>query len=315
MNEIIFTPPEVGSLTIETLEELKAHKYTGIKSGIADLDKVMLPMRGAELISVIGYTSHYKSGFMNALARHAVSQCTTGDCVIKVTWEQSVEEDTVSWIANDTGIGISSLVMGEGDWELVMNSYQKRIVTPLWIIGHSSKRSETGQKARPRITMTDVLKACELISHGATDQDYKVRMILLDYLQRIRPDRQDGDSKREQIMEAVNKAKDLAISFGCPVVLGVQAGRQILDREYKLPRIDDGQESSNIEQSSDKVISLWYPIKTEMPGDRIEGIPYEVSENLLICGLIKQKLGIAPVIIPLFVNPAKNIVGSFERSQ
>lgn len=116
-------------------------------------------------------------------------------------------------------------------------------------------------------------------------------------------------------MEAVNKAKDLAISFGCPVVLGVQAGRQILDREYKLPRIDDGQESSNIEQSSDKVISLWYPIKTEMPGDRIEGIPYEVSENLLICGLIKQKLGIAPVIIPLFVNPAKNIVGSFERSQ
>jgi len=33
-----------------------------------------------------------------------------------------------------------------------------------------------------------------------------------------------------------------------------------------------------------------------------------VNENLLILGLLKQKMGAAPVIMPLYVNPAQNII-------
>ena len=44
------------------------------------------------------------------------------------------------------------------------------------------------------------------------------------------------------MMEAVNRAKDAAIAFGCPV-LGVQTGRQTMDREDKTPTIDDGKET------------------------------------------------------------------------
>jgi replicative DNA helicase len=245
---------------------------------------------------------------MNWLLKAAVPQCLSNEIVIKTTWEDSVEEETLKWISADAQIPISALVKGEADWNKVMSSYQKRIETPLWIIGHSNKQSAMVGKSRPRMTMTDVLAAANFICDGVTDDKVRPKLIVLDYLQRIRPDPSDGNTKREQMMEAVNKSKDMAIQMGCPVVLGVQAGRQVLDRDYKLPRLEDGQESSNIEQSSDKVISLWYPIKTEDKGAMIKNDNIQVTENILIVGIMKQKMGMAPVSMPLWVDPTLNYI-------
>lgn len=309
---VVYSPQEVGALTVELLQDLRSNRTIGLRTGIDPLDEVMLPMRPGELVTVVGYTSHYKSGFMNFLARSAIRQCREGDVVVKVTWEQSVEEDTLSWLAADSNTPVTAMVMGNADWDIVMQAYAKRITVPLWIVGHSSLRSEERGKPRPRITMTDVLNACEYISVRAIDGNQKIRMVVLDYLQRIRPDATDGNTKREQMMEAVNKAKDLAVSLGCVVVLGVQASRGVQDREFKLPRLDDGQETSNIEQSSDRVISLWYPIKTEPPGSKLEDGTV-ITENVLICGLLKQKLGVAPVVMPLYVDPGRNILAGIEK--
>lgn len=312
-HDLIYSPAEAAKLAIDTLEDLKQHKGGGVKTNIPSLDAVMLPFRPAELIVVMGYTSWYKSGFMNWLLKSAISQATSQEICIKVTWEDSVEEETIKWISSDAEVSISTLVKGEiSDWTAIMNSYKNRIATPLWIVGHSNKQSAESSSSRPRMTMTDVTQAIDYIRNEATDNKYKIKMIALDYLQRIRPDASDGNNKREQMMEAVNKAKDLAISFGCPVLLGVQAKREVLDREYKLPRLDDGLETSNIEQSSDKIISLWYPIKTDPAGKLIESVKTRVTQNLLICGLLKQKMGAAPVVLPLFVNPEKNVIGTMQ---
>ncbi len=314
MQELIFSPSEAAALAIQALEDLRQHRGIGIKSGITDLDKVMLPLRSGELCTVLGYTSWYKSGFMNWLLKATIPQCLSSDVAVKVTWEDSIEEDTLKWVSSDAGIPIGLMVRGEDlNWELVMQSYQRRIDTPLWLVGHSNSVSSSTGKARPRMTMTDVLQAVNFICDGVTDQKFKPRLIVLDYLQRIRPDNSDGNTKREQMMEAVNKSKDLAIQLGCPVVLGVQAGRGVLDREYKLPRLEDGLETSNIEQSSDKVLSLWYPIKTEKEGKFIDIDKVYVNEHLLILGVMKQKMGIAPVSIPLYVDPSLNIIANLQR--
>ena len=312
---LVYSPADAGKLAIQALEELRSAKGGGMKTGIPDMDKVLLPLRPGELITVLGYTSWYKSGFMNWLLKASVSQLSETEIVIKVTWEDSVEEETLKWIASDAGISISTLIQGhDTDWTAVMRSYSKRIETPLWIIGHSNSESATQGKARPRLTMTDVMSAVEYICHEATDNAFTVKMICLDYLQRIRPDASDGNNKREQMMEAVNRSKDMAIAMGCPVVLGVQASRAVLEREYKLPRLDDGLETSNIEQSSDKVISLWYPIKTEKEGTLIQTEQVKVTKNLLIAGILKQKMGAAPVVMPLYVDPEKNLIGGIVRN-
>jgi len=315
MQEIIFSPSEAAALAIQALEDLKQNRGVGLKTGIKPLDDVLLPLRPAELIVVLGYTSWYKSGFMNWLLKAGVAQCLTNDIVIKVTWEDAVEEDTIKWIASDARIPVSKLIRGEADFDAVMKSYKARIETPLWTIGHSNQISSSENKSRPRLTMTDVLAAVDFIRYGITDQKLRPRLIVLDYLQRIRPDATDGQTRREQMMEAVNKAKDLAIQIGCPVVLGVQARREVLDRDYKLPKLDDGQETSNIEQASDKVISLWYPIKTEEEGTFIKQDNIHVNENILILGVMKQKLGVAPVSMPLWVNPEMNYLTGIQREE
>src|SRR4030066_1219002 len=314
MQDLIFSPSEADTYGYNALKELQSNRGKGVKTGIVDLDRVLKPLLPGDLCSVLGYTSWYKTGFLNWLLRAGCEQCKSDEIVIKVTWEDAVEEDTIKWYAAETGLSISELIDGNVDWELINLAYKKRLDIPLWIVGHANTRSYAAGKARPRMTMTNVLGAIEFITDGFTNEKYRPRLIVLDYLQRIRPDAKDGNNKREQMMEAVNKSKDLAIQLGCPVVLGVQASREVLERTWKLPKLDDGLETSNIEQSSDKVLSLWYPIKTEKPDAKIEGIEYRGNENLLICGILKQKLGKAPVTFPLYVNPERGIISCFERS-
>ena len=319
VSTIVFNPMEAGNLAVKMVDELRQDAGGGIRSGIADLDKIMLPFRPGELVTVLGYTSHYKSGFMNWLSKQALKSIgpDSNEIVIRVTWEQSVEEDTLSWLAGDADLSVTKLARGlvdEPEWKRLQSASVRRAVTPMWIIGHSQLENRDRRRSRPRMTMTDVARAVDYIANEATETHWKIRMIVLDYLQRIRPDPQEGDSRREQMMEAVNRAKDAAIAFGCTVVLGVQTGRQVLERDDKFPRIDDGQETSNIEQSSDKMFGVWYPIKTEDAGSEIGKPPVTVTKNLLMVRLLKQKLGEAPADFALYVDPEKNLLGSMQAT-
>jgi replicative DNA helicase len=317
ITDIAYGPQEASSLAIKKIDQLRHDIGGGVKTGIDDVDRLVLPFRPGELITVLGYTSNYKSGFMNWLSKQAIKSIPTGkdEIVIRVTWEQSVEEDTLQWLAGDSNMSVSKLARGdvnEAEWKKLLVSSVHRAIVPMWIIGHSEIESREKRRARPRMTMTDVGQAIQYIVNEATDTQWRVRMIVLDYLQRIRPDKGDGDSKREQMMEAVNKAKDMAISFGCPVVLGVQTRRESQTHEKdKFPTIDDGQETSNIEQSSDKMFGLWYPIKTEEEGSMVSGI--KVDKHLLMLRLLKQKLGEAPKTFALRLDPELNIIATFDK--
>ena len=315
-DKIVFDPQDASYLAVQLVDSLRKDAGGGVRSGIPELDRLLLPFRPGELITVLGYTSNYKSGFMNWLSKQALKtiEPESNQVVIRVTWEQSVEEDTLSWLAGDADLSVTRLARGaidDAEWRRLEISSVRRATTPMWIVGHSQQDNADQRRARPRMTMTDVGRALEYICNDATANTLKVKMVVLDYLQRIRPDKDDGDSKREQMMEAVNRAKDCAIAFGCPVVLGVQTGRQVMTREDKTPTIDDGQETSNIEQSSDKMFGVWYPIKTEEADKTIAGQP--VTKNLLIVKLLKQKLGEAPHTFALFVDPEKNIIGNFDN--
>ena len=46
-----------------------------------------------------------------------------------------------------------------------------------------------------------------------------------------------------------------------------------------------------------------------------DGDGISVTKNLLIVRLLKQKLGEAPRTFALYVDPEKNIVGSFAREK
>ena len=187
----------------------------------------------------------------------------------------------------------------------LLNCAIRRATLPLWVFGHSI----ANRSRRPRLTLTDAIDALRYVEDTKAWGNMRPALIVMDYLQRIRPER--GRDAREQASTNVDRAKDLALEFTCPVVLGCQAGRQVDDRVIKLPRMGDGMETSNIEHSSDGIITLWYA-KTGMPiGSRVPeqlklGPDLIVSQDLLLVSGPKRKLASAGWVLPIRVDPARN---------
>lgn len=308
----VFSPQQVAQNTISVIKDRHDNKSAGIRTGITSLDEYLLPMRPGELVSVVGYTSNYKSGLMAYIARHNANKITDDkSAVITFTWEQSIEEQGVIDIAQLTRIDATKMLRGdltELDWTQLYKGAVQRGSIPWWLVGHSSE----GSARRPRLSMSDAGRMLEYI---VDVQKIQPVLIVLDYLQRVR--RESGATLREGFMEIVDRAKDMALAFRCPVILGSQAGRGVRERAWRLPMLDDSQETSNLEQSSDKFISVWLPKNDYAIGDIVEwgGRQYSVTPNLLVCGIMKQKLGIAPKIIPLHVRPEVNEIAGIETRQ
>ncbi len=318
--ESVFAPQVVSTSAVQVIERRHANKDTGIETGIAPVDKWLLPMRPGELVAVVGFTSNYKSGFMNYVARYharrlsgiAESQNGAGDpAVITFTWEQSIEEQGIVDISQLTKIDVTRMMRGdleEPDWSLLRKGAIERGTLPWWLVGHSSEAA----RRRPRLSMSDAARMLEYI---VDVQRVVPVLIVLDYLQRVKL---ESAVLREGYMDVVSRAKDMALAFHCPVMLGSQAGRQVKERaNWKLPQLDDGQETSNLEQSADKFISLWMP-KNDYP----KGATFEygnqwftVTDNLLILGIMKQKFGPAPRIMQLHVDPQVNEIYPLETKK
>lgn len=131
----------------------------------------------------------------------------------------------------------------------------------------------------------------------------------------------------------IETSENLQKAFGCPVLMGVQSRREVAERHNKMPRQDDAQESSNVEQTSDKAITLWCPHKTEQAGSVVQTTRYaprkdngaysspqvsieewKVGPNLLLAGLPKQKMRATIDAVPVMVDPARSMFSDMNAS-
>jgi replicative DNA helicase len=301
--ENIFNPQQAMTLAIESVEERKV-RGSGLKTGIPGLDDYMLPMKRGDVVVIEAYTGNGKSLIQSAIANHAVKQIQNEDeIVIYISWEQSVEEQTLLDISRMSRISSDKLYRGdltEIEWIEMMQSAVKRASQPLWLIGHS----DVAEKRRPRLSMTDVAIALDYI---VDKQKKKPILIVLDYLQRINRSDCKTPDPRLAFMDIVDRIKDMALAFTCPALVGCQAKRETQTHEWKMPSIDDGQETSNIEQTSDKFISLWMPKTSEPLDSKLElkglHVKVPVTENLMLMQMLKNKYGRAPMMFPLYVQP------------
>jgi replicative DNA helicase len=306
-NETVFSPQQASTLAVQTVEGRREHG-AGLPTGIPGLDEVMLPMKRGDLVVVEAYTSNGKSMLMSAIANNMAPKLERDEVVVYVSWEQSVEEQTLLDISRTSTIPSGVLYKGaltDMQWSAMMKAALARAAQPIWLVGHS----DAAEKRRPRLTMTDVAKA---LAYIVDTQGRKIKLLVLDYLQRINRDDVRSTDARVGFMDIVDRTKDAALAFGCPVLLGCQAGRDTQSGSWKMPGIRDGQETSNIEQSADKFLALWYPKTSEPIGSALQlegsGRQATVTDHLMFVKLWKQKFGPAPKLLPLYVDAA---VGKF----
>ena len=309
----VYTPRQVAEYTYELLVARQDKGRVSCGTAVSSLDSALNPLLPGELCVVMANTSHYKTGFMSAWARSIASRITCdtegkpAEIVVYVSWETAVEELGAMDFARMTGLAGAYLWNGAltlEDMRCLRGSLEQRARAPLWVLGVSLRR----RRKQAPLTLPSVSESLEAVENTYT---LTAACIFLDYLQEI-PAPKAGD-RREQMIANMEQAKQLARDCGCPVVIGVQAGRQVLERDFKLPQLGDGQETSRIEQAADKVLTLWLPRNTEQLGTTLPQLGLEVSDNLLVVGIQKQRFGRAGKIIPVYVNFDSNSLAPLVR--
>lgn len=301
MADNIYFPERAVNNTLLMIDERMNQPHAGVVSNLPETSGLVVPWRVGDLVVVCGYTSNGKTSLMNyitsqhayGIRSHKQEHPDYNHIIVYVTWEQAIEEQTAVDLGRITSIPASKMFQGS----LTKPELEKlkgegatmRKQLPIVLIGHSIMDSRT----RPRMSMKDVN-----IFLTQIEQEYKmdIDLIVLDYLQRVRRTVGSGESAmREGFMDIVDQAKDMALK--CPVVLISQAKREVTSREIALPELDDGQETSNLEQSSDHYVSVWMPKQKYKIGRKLTwgNMQYEVTDHLIMVGFLKQKMGAAPI--------------------
>jgi len=217
-------------------------------------------------------------------------------CVIYVSWEQTVEE-IEAFFQSGPEYSSTDLAWGRVSLDKVKERSIKRINCPIWMIGYSLKDVD---KKRPLMTIDLVYDAIRQMRH---EYNFEPVLICLDYLQIIPVQR--GIKRLEQVTEATIQAKHLAMEVGVPIVAGVQARRETDSRSVQIPTMSDGQWTSAIEQTADKQISLFRPVKVMEIGESftIGNTDYQVDEYMLIIKQLKQRFDVGYGVWPVRFEP------------
>ncbi len=304
MNDIIFSPTRRIDLTQRHLEKRRANKGDGIPMYLRGVDmaqggKFVAGQRG-EMTSIIARPANGKTGYMIRWARehakHLRLNPKNGSIVVYITRESAVENLQTFLLAAEArdqeriSKSTTEIVLGDitdDEWNELMQINADSMASPLWIIGHSLQR----EAGRPPLTIDNIVQALKEIEvWGNEKKSQYIDIIFLDYLQKFPvPPNMDMRAAMIQYMDAF---KDMSIEFNCHVVVGVQARRDVETRKYPIPLLNDGMESSNIEQASQNVFSLVRPRMYFQEGDTFgDKDPVKVANNQLLLTCLKQTNG------------------------
>lgn len=311
---LVHTPTEVATSYVKYAEALQASILddTAIRWGVGSMDASIIPMHPGDLVGIIARPGHGKSTLMAYLgqqtARALVAAGRDKECVVYVTFEQSAEEIEAFFQAG-RDYTATDMAWGKVPIDTIRTGAVARIDLPIFTIGEGIERGLTV----PKMTIDTVYAALESMQK---EFDYRPVLILLDYIQLIPVER--PTERTAQVNEAIHRAKSLARRVGCPIVVGVQARREVdsRDPERQIPNAADCQWASAIEQTCDKLLAIWRPVLTIDPDEtkpiEINGREYSVTQQLLIAKLLKQRFDQAGHKFALHFDPANVRLADIE---
>jgi replicative DNA helicase len=299
---LIHSPTEIYTNGERYLARRRDGSAYSIPMGLKSIDKPFagrppyekfVPVWPGEMLAVIGRPGNGKTGLMMWWARTWAKELQRrgelNRCVLYVTYEQTTEELNAFNLAAETGVSITDLAMGEGseeDWNKIKAAGARRAMLPLWFMGHSFER-RNGRKRPPMSVETIAAAITSIQNWGGVRRE--VDMVFVDYLQRM-PVQGRAESKTVAHSEQLDGLKDIAIEMGTRLVVGVQAKREVDTRTSPIPNQEDGQWTSNIEQSCDGIITVCRPRKYKQEGESF-GSGTVQGDTQMIITIAKRKLG------------------------
>ena len=242
----------IGDVAAEVLRDLTAPKGApSVMFGLRALDELTGGMRPKELIIIGARPGMGKTAVAAHLARMAAKQ---GHGVAFFSMEMSAPAITLRLITSeafDSGVHVAyeaarrgqmkqadhdALIAAEGDLrQLPLKVHEGRGLTPAGIaLAARRLQGELGSTGNP------------------------LGMIIIDHIQKIKPDRDCRGNKVAEMTEISNALQMMAGTLNVPVVALSQLNRSVETRgQDRRPELSDLRESGSIEQDADVVLLLY----------------------------------------------------------
>jgi replicative DNA helicase len=302
--QLVFTPTEASTAYVEYAAQIQADIATGLCPtwGVPSMDAAIIPLKPGDVVGIIARPGHGKSSLAAYLAKRTAGMLADNGiedrAVVYCTLEQTIEELEAFFQAGDE-YTVTDLAWGRVDMDAVKRGAVSRMSLPLLTVG----RSMTRRKRTPKITVDVMYQAIASIEDKWKAQP---ALVVIDYIQIVPIER--NVKRMTQVAEAIVGTKELAARIGAPIVVCVQARRDVDVYDAKIPTAADAQWSSSIEQAADKLIGVWRPCLTEddAMGEMItiNKVPVKLTQNLFVAKLLKQRWAAAGQTFLLHFDPA-----------
>ncbi len=258
LNNAMIDDVEIDQVITELMEinkETKSHMHTirqstneaidqidsamnglmGLPTGYTDLDKLLGGWRNSDLVIIGARPAMGKTALLVNFAR-----CCKEKCLI-ISSEQPAAQLAMRLISQNAHVNAAKLRnanLEENDWTRITN-YAANLKDDVFIYD------------KPSPTIIEVLQQARAKYH-----ENKIKMILVDYVQKIRPARR-SNNKAEEVGQVVEGLKHIARELDVPVIALAQVNREVEKRPDKRPFMADLKDSGAIEQEADQIAMLY----------------------------------------------------------
>src|SRR4051794_3630522 len=240
---------------IDKLEELSKRDVglTGTPSGFTDLDNLTGGFQPGNLVVLAARPSMGKSSLATNIAENAA--VGHNKPVALFSLEMSETELAHRFIASQAKVSSDELRKGrvKGDrWPKVLKAVEKLAKAPLYV-DDSSDIGILEIRAKAR----------------RLHAKHELGLIIVDYLQLLRPEGRADSSRVEQVGQMSRGLKILARELDIPVIAVSQLSRAVESRHPPIPMLSDLRESGQVEQDADLVMFVYRDEYYNKESDRL----------------------------------------------
>lgn len=301
-NGLVITPAGLGTLGVKTVQALHDNRDRLMPLLLPGMDGYFMPLEPGSLTVVQAQTSNGKSWFMRRWMERMVKHLQwrgRDEILVWIDTEITADYIAMSNIMRQANISYQAVVSANGGIHMqsLMRAAASMAGIPVYTI--ATRLGEPG--GGDEVHLSNIRKGLSMLQDGRVDGNrHKIAAIFIDYLQSLPIDPAVRKSpmenqRRLQVARDVDQCRVMSAQFDAPVILGVQA-KQTLDpteasRKLGLPGMYDGQETANIAQRADRVLSLSIAPRNFGKGQQLEyhGETFTVADGLMFVRVLKQR--------------------------
>lgn len=216
---------------------------TGIATGFADLDRMTSGLQNSDMIVIAARPSMGKTSLALNIADNVAvtNRLPVGIFSLEMSTAQLVERMICSR-ARVNMRNVREGFLAERDFPRLTSAMGQLANAPIWI-------DDT-----PGLSLLQLRTKMRRMQ-----QQYGIRLFVIDYMQLLHANRQRGDSRQQEISEISRGVKGMAKELNVPVIILSQLNREIEKDKKRRPRLSDLRESGAIEQDADLIGFLFKP--------------------------------------------------------